>query len=86
MAAALAGGERIEYDDVPYDVVVINRQNIYFGAWVCPVCGRHDPNVEAALSAQEANGFALKSLAFHHTDLHAVETVLPGIPWAFRPD
>jgi hypothetical protein len=82
----LAGGERREYDDIPYDVIVINRGNVYFGTWACPICQTHDKTLEAALSAQEANGFALKSLAFHHTELHSVEAVAPEIPWAFSPE
>jgi hypothetical protein len=86
MAAELAGGERLEYDEVPYDVIVINRDSVYFGTWACPICQTHDKTLEAALSAQEANGFALKSLAFHHTELHAVATALPEIPWAFSAE
>jgi hypothetical protein len=86
MAAELAGGERLEYEGVPYDVIVINRDHVYFGAWACPICGRHSPDIEAALDAQEANGFAKKSLAFHHTQIHSVEMPVPQIPWAFTAE
>jgi hypothetical protein len=84
-AVELAGGERLEYDAVPYDLIVLNRDGVFFGTWACPICATHDSALEAALSVNEANGFARNSLAFHHTELHAKETVLEEIPWAFVP-